>query len=222
MRREYPLNRLLEENAWFFSAFAVFLVLGAILLGNTGAGDTIFFFSERRSLWGDLFFLYFTKMGEGLVFVLGLVILLFIRFRHAFVLPFLGLSVSLASFLFKEVFQHDRPFLYLRKIGAFEQINTVEGVVLNGGNNSFPSGHTMAAFALYAFLAFCLPRKKGVGLALFATAFLVGISRVYLVQHFFKDVYLGAILGLLIAMIWYVVQYRLPEKAWMDKKLSLP
>ena len=140
------------------------------------------------------------------MFIAALVLLLFIKFRFALFLPVLGFLVSLTSFLTKRLFAHDRPYLYFRKNGVFDQINVVEGVTLNGGNNSFPSGHTMAAFALFAFLAFVLPVKRGVSALLFSFALLVGLSRIYLVQHFFKDVYLGASIGLFLAMVCYFLQ----------------
>ena len=56
-----------------------------------------------------------------------------------------------------------------------------------------------------------------------AVALLAGLSRIYLVQHFFQDVYAGAILGVLLALFWYMAQYRLwPEPhRRMDGRLSL-
>ncbi|MCB0615652.1 MAG: phosphatase PAP2 family protein, partial [Phaeodactylibacter sp.] len=214
------LQSVIRENKWFFVPFGLFLVLGAILLSVLNTGDAIFFFSAHRSYWGDLFFRYFTKMGEAPAYFLVLGALLFVGFRHVAALPVLGFLVGLLSFLSKELFSHDRPYLFFRKMGVFDQIHTVEGVVLNGGNNSFPSGHTMSAFALYAFLALCLPRKGGVGLLLFLAALLVGVSRIYLVQHFFKDVYLGAFLGVLAALAVYFLQYRM-DAPWMGRKLNI-
>lgn len=221
MKRGFTLNATLRDNRWFFLPFGLFLALGALLLLSLDTGEAIFFFSKHRSYWGDLFFRYFTMMGEGAVYFLALGALLFVSYRHAAALPLLGLSVTLLSFLLKELFRHDRPFLYLRNTGVFDQVNVVDGVVLNGGNNSFPSGHAMSAFALYAFLALCLPRKGGLSLALFLMALLVGISRIYLVQHFLKDVYLGAIIGVLVALAWYFLQYRM-DAPWMGRRLGWP
>ena len=220
MRKGDTLQTVVGENKWFFLPFGLFLIVGAALLAILDTGDAIFFFSDHRSHWGDLFFRYFTRMGEAPAYFLVLGALLFVGFRHVAALPLLGLCVGLLSFLSKELFRHDRPYLYFRKLGVFDQINAVEGVVLNGGNNSFPSGHTMSAFALYAFLALCLPRKKGAGLVLFLAALLVGISRIYLVQHFLKDIYLGSILGVLAALLMYFLQYRM-DAPWMDRRLYL-
>ncbi|GJM35758.1 MAG: hypothetical protein DHS20C18_47590 [Saprospiraceae bacterium] len=203
------LPAFLRENRLFLLLVFAFAVLGSILLLFIEQGDVIYFFSDHRTQLGNYIFRYGTKLGEEISYFIILIILLFVGYRHALAVPFLGLTVTVVSFLAKLVFAHDRPSLYFRKQGVFETITTIDGVVLNGGANSFPSGHTMSAFALYAFLAFCLPFKKGVALLTFTIALVVGISRIYLVQHFFEDVYLGAIIGTLIAMAWYFLQFRL-------------
>ncbi len=220
MRNAFSLRTVFKENIWFFLPFALFLLVGAVLLSVLDTGDVIFFFNAHRSAWWDQFFVFFSMMGEAAPYFLVLGILLFVRFRHVAALPLLGLGVTLLSFLAKELFRHDRPYLYFRKMGVFDQIDAIEGVVLNGGTNSFPSGHTMSAFALYAFLALCLPYKRGAGLVLFFIALLVGLSRIYLVQHFFKDVYLGAVLGVFVGLAIYYLQYGM-KASWMDRRLSL-
>lgn len=59
---------------------------------------------------------------------------------------------------------------------------------------SFPSGHTMTAFAVTFAWAACLPRLRW---PLLAAAFATGLSRVYLGVHYPLDVVYGAALGAL-------------------------
>jgi len=59
---------------------------------------------------------------------------------------------------------------------------------------SFPSGHTMTAFAVTFAWAACLPRLRW---PLIALAFATGLSRVYLGVHYPLDVAYGAALGAL-------------------------
>lgn len=221
MSKSRFLYQLYRNNRLYFLLFALFLGVGIIMLAFIKKGDIIFFFSDHRSPTGNLFFFYFTKMGEELVFVAALLFFLFYKFRYAVFLFALAFLVTFTSFITKMIFAHDRPFLYFRKVGLFDQINVVDGVILNGGTNSFPSGHTMAAFALYTFLALSLSAKRGLAVLLFFSALLVGISRIYLVQHFLEDVYLGAIFGFLLAVLAFYLQGFLSEKPdhWGNKSL---
>lgn len=212
---------ILRENRWYFLIYALFLVAGTVLLLFIEKGDMIFFFSDHRSYWGDLSFRFITTLGEEMVYLIALVGLLFYRYRYAIILPVVGLSVSLVSFLTKKFFHHDRPSLYFRKQELIDTIQLVDGVYLNGGSNSFPSGHTMSAFAFYTFIALVIPNKKLVAAGLIILAILVGVSRVYLVQHFWQDVYLGSIIGVGLGTFWYVLISNKPKQPhrWMDKSL---
>ena len=73
---------------------------------------------------------------------------------------------------------------------------------------SFPSGHSMAAMAVFGLLAWCVwryeknPRRRIVLMCLFALVIvMVGVSRIYLGAHYASDV-LG---GFCVSMIWLVL-----------------
>jgi len=206
----FQLLILVRQNALFFSLFLLFILVGAIGLLSFKQGDLLLYFNDHRSYFGDLFFKYGTKLGEEWAFIAILVLFLFIRFRYALLIPLTGLIVMLISFLSKNYFLHPRPSEYYKSLGTLQNINLIEGVSLAKGLSSFPSGHTMAGFALFALTAFLWKQKKGMGIVLFLCALVVGISRIYLVQHFLKDVYLGAIMGVLIALVIYAFQAKYP------------
>ncbi len=69
------------------------------------------------------------------------------------------------------------------------------GPSLATGLDSFPSGHSINAFAAGAVLTRFFPH---LGVSLFVLGGLVGISRVVRGSHFITDVYTGAVAGLLI------------------------
>src|SRR4029077_2609136 len=75
------------------------------------------------------------------------------------------------------------------------------------GYSSFPSGHTASAFALATIASILDPVKQRSIIYLFI-ACVIGYSRIYLGQHFPADVYGGAILGFLSAVLVYLVFMR--------------
>jgi len=82
------------------------------------------------------------------------------------------------------------------------------------GYHSFPSGHSMAAWALFTLMAVHIKKTWFSILALFlATS--VSISRVYLMVHFLQDVVAGAMIGF---SLGYAVYYA--YITWQKPSLS--
>ncbi len=211
------LRKLIQHNAWFFTSFFLFLFIAGIILLLTKQGDEIFFFTDKRSVFADVFFRFATNLGDGITFIFAAIFFIFIRFRTALVILLLGFAVLFTSASTKRMFALPRPYSFFEETDFFDKITFVEGVRVNRGATSFPSGHTMTAFALYGFLALTLSNKRGIGLLLFLTALSVGISRIYLVQHFLRDVYLGAITGLMLAIIFHFLHNRYFKGDWADR-----
>ena len=84
-----------------------------------------------------------------------------------------------------------RPARYL---GTDTFYHIIEGFKYHRIQDLFPSGHTMTAFA-GAFIMTIILKNRYWGSIFFTLALLVGISRVYLCQHFFMDIYAGALIG---------------------------
>jgi membrane-associated phospholipid phosphatase len=92
--------------------------------------------------------------------------------------------------------------------------HAVKGVEL-ARYNSFPSGHTISAFAVFGLLAL-LDRRKNRGWLWAALGALVGYSRVYLFQHFVADAFAGSIIGTLSAVVAYWGLLR-----WQNRQLTV-
>lgn len=217
------LKKVLKDNRFYFIAFLVFLAFGLVILSNLTQGQDILFFNQRRTPLGDWFFRYGTQMGEEIAYLGVIAIFLFYSYRNAFMIPIVGLMVSVTSAITKEIFSHPRPFLWFTENGMEGLIQTIEGVAINMGTNSFPSGHTMSAFALFTFVALCVPYKRIAAILIFLIPLMVGISRIYLIKHFLEDVLLGATIGVMLAVLAFMLQYRIFKypHTWLDNGLTI-
>ena len=155
---------------------------------------------------------FYTNLGNaGLLFILAAVALLFFRATRragasAGVGMLLGLLVT--NLTIKPLISRARPWVVLDGFAA---------LVTSSDPNSFPSGHSCAAFAFGVAVALTAPRKWMKAAALAAAA-LMAFSRLYVGVHFPSDVLagslIGAVCGLLGAWITGLAQrrYRQPGR----------
>ncbi len=144
----------------------------------------------------DFFFKYITHLGDGSLLAVLLVSLLFYNYYTTILTSLSVVFQAIIVSIFKRGIYKGLE----RPIAFFDEnisLNMVDGVDVHS-SNTFPSGHTATGFALFAIL-FIVINNRGILIStiLFLLAFLVGLSRVYLLQHFVIDVYFGAIFGLL-------------------------
>ena len=218
----------LAENRYFFVAYALFLLVGGGYLIFIEKGDLLFFFNDLRTPTTHGFFRFWTQLGEEYGYFLLAFLFLFVRFRWSLLIALTGILVALFSFGLKSFFGRPRPRAFFESTDPtlLERIRFFEGWSLedlyNNPMNSFPSGHTMSAFAFYGILALLLPKRPLLQIALFVTALLIGFSRVYLVQHFFEDIYVGSLVGVLIALGLYLISRRYPydPRRPLDRKIG--
>jgi membrane-associated phospholipid phosphatase len=161
--------------------------------------------------WLDVFFSGITLMGDGTFVVLAAIVLLLYRVYNSLAMLANGIVQAVTVSLFKRVLfpKALRPAAFLEG----QTIHLVPGVALHH-THSFPSGHTVTIFGLCVFLALC-SSNRFVTILLLILSVLVGLSRVYLLQHFVMDVAVGAAIGTIIGIgAYYGFAYmRKPE--WM-------
>ena len=199
------LRQIWQKNKNYFILFSIVFVISTIIVFLIQKGDAIVWANSLHNYVTNKLFKYWTMGGEYQAFLIVIVILLFVKVRYALYVPFVGGLTAILSFATKFLFAHDRPFRYFSELGLFEALKKVEGLHIVQASNSFPSGHTMAGFALFTYLAFCI-KPDWAKLLCLIVAIGVGFSRIYLIQHFLEDVILGALLGVLIAVVMYYVQ----------------
>jgi len=214
------LGNLSKENLLFLSLCALSFTLGGILLLSLEKGDMVLYFSARRTVFLDLSFRYGTMLGEFLGYILTFIFLLVYKMRYALGTLLLGLSSMLSSWLLKQWFNAPRPRSFFRDLDRLGELTFVAGEKVHDWFG-FPSGHTLGAFALFSYLAYLLPVKRWTGPVCFLLALMVGISRIYLVQHFLVDVYFGALFGVILGTIiyWFVQPGQGKRRAWLDRSL---
>lgn len=214
--------KFLKANKIFTLAWVIYLLVCILLLVNSKQGDSIRFFSENRIGFFDLLFKHGTKLGEEFAYLIVVIILLFVGYGKAIITGLTGFVVMILSFPMKQFFSHPRPKMFFKNLGELNDLNLVEGVELHSHFTSFPSGHTMSAFALYGLLSFifCKSRPR-LAMFLFIPALLVALSRVYLAQHFVKDILFGGFLGYIIALLMYLILLRIEKYSKMRKHLSI-
>lgn len=74
-----------------------------------------------------------------------------------------------------------------------------------GGRYGFPSCHAVNTFALAVFMSLVI-RHKWFTVMMFSWAFVVSYSRMYLGVHYFGDLFCGATIGSLFAVLFYYLQ----------------
>ena len=77
-------------------------------------------------------------------------------------------------------------------------------------DKSFPSGHTTAAFA--TMVPVFLVGNKKVSWTALIFAFLMGVSRIYLVVHYPSDVLGGLIVGTIAGILGTLLSQKLPQR----------
>jgi len=150
--------------------------------------------------WLDPVVSLYTKLGDaGLLWiVLSLAMLLWKPTRRAGALALLAMALGLlvTNLTVKPLVERDRPWLDW----------PIVPLVAEKDPNSFPSGHTCAAFAAGLSWARALPWNWGRTAAV-VLAVLMGLSRLYVGVHYPTDVLAGALIGALCAWAaWKIIQ----------------
>jgi len=142
---------------------------------------------NQRTEWQDKTMPVLTLMGDGFVQAAGLAVLYQYggeRDRRAAAMALEGqVNVAVVAYLLKQVFSASRPDEAPRRwfTGKF-------------GDTSFPSGHTMSAFATAVILGDAYQAEW----VAYPLAAMVAYSRIYNRAHWPLDVIAGAGLGVLI------------------------
>ena len=199
------LTNLLRQNRYFFLPYLLALVAVGLWQWLYTQEQLMQWINVRNSPVADALFPYITYLGDGAVYViLGLILLLYNRRIGLMALASFALSSLTSEFLKKIIFANSPRPLKLFEHSAYKY-HLIDGLDIHS-INSFPSGHTTTAFAMFSLLAILDPQKQR-GVLYLCFAMLTGYSRVYLFQHFVEDAYAGSLLGTISTVIVYLAMY---------------
>ncbi len=192
---------IIQKNIFYLRAYLTFFTLLFIFILTTEPLGATLFFSAHRTAVGDFFFKWITLLGEAYPFIALTLYFLFKKQRPiALKMAVVGILVLIPIGILKELFSYDRPATIIENMGFLPGFHFVRDVEILRGATSFPSGHTAGAFAVWSLLAFQFSRNKTLQLVCLLIAIIVGISRVYLAQHFPQDVLFGSVIGIATAI----------------------
>jgi membrane-associated phospholipid phosphatase len=203
-----------KQLRYFYIPTFIFMLIGGFFIAFYSKADIHIFMNGFHKPFADRFFAFITYLGEGWLFLAAIPMALLVNMRSGIHIALTGLFTLLLTALFKQVLfaGAPRPLEYFKD--SYD-LYLVPGVEIHSWN-SFPSGHTMAAFGLYLALA-TWTENKWLVLLCFFLAISVGLSRVYLSQHFLVDVEVGAVLGIVSASLGYYV-----STLFKSRKLDVP
>ena len=206
-----------KKNYFTLLQFA-FIITGGIAIAFVKKGELELFINQQLTHpFLDVLFKYLTYLGDGFMLLPVFIMLLFIKFRWAAILAITALYQLLIVHINKRILFSGM----VRPKAFFEgyHLHFVEGVKVHS-YNSFPSGHTATAFAIFYLLAL-MSGKKSWSIFFFLLSIATGFSRIYLMQHFFIDVYAGSIAGCLATLLAVYTIKKFGNNPFLERKIRI-
>ncbi|MGE5356365.1 MAG: phosphatase PAP2 family protein [Deltaproteobacteria bacterium] len=203
------MKEIIKKNKIFIFPYLLLsaIILFILLFYDKKSGHLML--TSVHNMYLDVFFSTITHLGDGIFVIVAGVLFLLINIRKGLqILISYTLAGIFVQLLKNTIFEDfNRPYKYFDDPSV---LHIVDGVNIHI-YNSFPSGHTASAFAL--FFSICLfIDNKYIKAASLLIASLVAYSRVYLSQHFLVDIWAGSATGIIFALIIWTFLYRKNKK----------
>jgi len=175
----------------------LFWVFALLIIVKTDKLSLHLYFNSFHSKIGDFIMPHLTNVGDGLILLLFTFFVFLFRSRKLAIILFIAFLVSsgLVQFLKHFIFEnHMRPMYVFQHVNGFHQIKDFHYHM----SQSFPSGHSTSSFVLFTFFAVNFAKGWQTQILCFMAALFFAFTRVYLSQHYFEDMFAGAMIGFLI------------------------
>ena len=162
-------------------------------------------------LLDDLMIAYTTVGDAGMLYItisIGLLCSKKTRKMGILALAAMLLGLLCNNVILKHLVSRPRPYLMVE--GLLPLMSPPDP-------NSFPSGHTCAAFACaYIWMKTC--SKRWMGAVAMTMAIVMGYSRLHVGVHYLTDVLTGALVGTLCAMVvWSIYRWKFQDKEILNE-----
>ncbi|MDP4091742.1 MAG: phosphatase PAP2 family protein [Bacillota bacterium] len=155
-----------------------------------------FLHNNLQSTFMDKLMSFMTFLGNGglIWIIISVALIISKKYRKAGIMAAAALIIGtlLGEIILKNIIKRPRPYM---------DMPLLQIIIPKLSTYSFPSGHTVAAFAVAGVLAKTIHKSA---VPVFLLASLIAFSRAYLMMHYPSDVVAGAILGL--ACSWVVLR----------------
>lgn len=174
----------------------LFWVFSLLIIVKTDKLSLHLYFNSFHSKISDFIMPHLTNVGDGLILLLFTFFVFLFRSRKLAIILFISFLISsgLVQFLKLFIFEnHMRPMFVFQHVKGFHQIKDFHYHL----SQSFPSGHSTSSFVLFTFIAMNFAKKWQTQILCFIGALFFAFTRVYLSQHYFEDMFAGAMIGFL-------------------------
>lgn len=194
-----------KYNIYYVLTFLL-IILGLVLLLVLPKGGLVLWLDVNSNSTCDTLFHWVTKGGEPFMGLLAFILILLFstkRLTFIFIVSILLALIVSQGLKHKAFPNEDRPSYTYTELHEIADLD-------RHTHNSFPSGHTTAAFTFFTLLAISF-RKKWLQFLAPCCAAMVGVSRVYLGQHYLIDIVAGAVLGVfIVSIVVYFFNKKMP------------
>ena len=211
--------QFLKQNRVFLLLSLGLMIVLSVALSIVPKGELHLLLCDRHTAVRDVFYKYYTQVGEWVPYVVCFLLLFYRLGWAAFTTTSVLLSGAVTQVL-KRIVDAPRPLTWFAVNYPDVQLPLVDGVEMSR-YFSFPSGHTTTFFAFFFALSIIVcqhdssPVRRSVcGAVFFLLSALGGYSRIYLSQHFAADVLGGMAIGLLITGLLYLLFAHWESKKW--------
>ncbi len=155
-----------------------------------------------HNIYLDIILQYITYLGNVYIFIFGLLIV-YHNYKYFYSMLLSGaISVITVLIMKNYIFINNyRPIILINNNELLYHLINVKY------DNSFPSGHSVIAFSFWNIVNLILIDKKiNITILILIIASIISYSRVYLSHHFFIDIYIGSLIGIIISIVsWLLI-----------------